>query len=313
MNKKHLYIAAAILVIGVAGWFAYKYTFGKKTSRHSISAQAFSANSCWIYHEYVYRVDFTDDSMGPFLFIRNEDGSFSPSAEESAGNSITGNGFLIDEEGGCVTTEKITTPWTLNEEEQKSLREVVDAWLEMKTDMYSRDYTITGQTVALFVVLNDPEQYIEYTALAPLPEQVGYGLLYPVEKTSFAGVNTTVSYQDKIEESSHMVLQVLKTTFDENAAERSSVKTSADSITAEKNAEGFLENIQVLKGDEFFNEGSIVFDGAGKCLGNLHYENNKWRLMSFRSIAENHRIYEDYTSKQSWEYDINRQGWIKLN
>lgn len=316
MKKNQVYTVIAVLIVAAAGLLGYKYLFNKKkTARteQASSAESLTANSCWIYHEYVYRVNFSDRALQPFLFIRNTDGTFSPSIADSSGNTITGNGLIIDEEGGCVSTEQIGTPWKLSEEEQEPLRELVDTWLDTKYDLYTRDYTITGQTVALFIVLSNPEDFIEYNVTTSQTTEQGYSILYPAQRTGFDGIETGVSFlaAGAAPDTSFSEFQVLNATLDENNTENPAIKTEVKNIMAALTMEGYLDKVQSANDNTFFNEGAMLFDKSGTCLGNLHYENSKWRLMPIMSIAENHRVYEDYDPKESWEYDKDRQSWIK--
>ena len=315
MKKNQLYIIIGVLVVGQAAWLGYKYFYAKKDSavaQEQITAQAFTPNSCWIYHEYVYRVDFRDTSIHSFLFIRNADGTFSPSLADSSANHIIGNGFIIDSTGACATTEKLASPWTLSEEQQKPLKEMVDGWLDSQENLTDRDYHITGQTVALFVVLNNPKDFIDYKVSAAAPGQEGYSVIYPSQKTRLSGIQPGISFQAGLTASDAAVLQVLKTTFDENNTEDPIAKTTVDSIIATTGADGYLANIKVMKGDEFFYEGATVFDSAGKCLGNLCYNDKKWKLIQFASFVQNAPAYKDDEAAQQWEYDKISGTWRRI-
>lgn len=315
MRKNQVYLFVIILAAGIAGWFGYKYFFYKKSSvsfGQPVSVQSFYSHSCWVYHEYVYRVNFSDQSLSPFLFIRDADGTFSPSKADSSGNHIIGNGFIIDSTGACATTEKITNPWVLSVEEQKPLRELVDAWLEMKDGLVNRDYSITGQTVALFVVLNNPENFIEYTISSPVPGQLGYSLIYPFQKTLFKGIVSSLAFSNNEFGNEASVFQVLKTTFDENNSASPVAKTTIDSISAIKNTDRNLSEIKVITGDEFFYEGSAVFDEYGRILGNLHYQDKKWKLISILSFIQNPPTYQTNEPQEEWQYDSNVRGWKRI-
>jgi hypothetical protein len=315
MKKNLLYIIVIIIVAAVGGWYGYKYFFDKKSSSFSgqaVSVKSFSSNSCWVYHEYVYRVNFNDQSLRPFLFIRDADGTFSPSKADSSGNHIIGNGFIIDSTGACATTEKISNPWMLSVEEQKPLRALVDAWLEMKEDLVNKDYSITGQTVALFIVLNNPENFIEYTISSPVPGQLGYRLIYPFQKTLFKGIVSSLAFSSNESGSGASVFQVLKTTFDENNSENPVAKTTIDSISAIKNKDGNLSDIKAITGDEFFYEGSAMFDEYGRISGNLHYQEKKWKLISILSFIQNPPTYQTNEPQEEWQYDSNTRVWKRI-
>ena len=314
MKKNQLLIGLLALVAGTAIWFGYKYFFSKKESavaKQEITPQSYSPNSCWIYHEYVYRVDFSDESIAPFLFIRNADGTFSPSIADSSANHVIGNGFIIDSTGACATTEKIAAPWMLSDAEQRPLKELVDAWLDSQENMLNKDYHITGQTVALFVVLNNPNEFIDYKAVAVAPGQDGYRLIYPEEKINLSGIQTGSDFQAALHASDTTVLQVLKTTFDENDPVNPTAKTSIDSIMARTNADGYLDNIKVMKGDEYFYEGAVVFNGEGKFLGNLCYKEKKWKLVPFASFVQNPPVYNS-SETQQWLYDKSSGVWKRI-
>lgn len=314
MEKNKIIVLALIVALAGAGWwFGYRYFFKKEETVITVqkrSIQPVVSNSCWVYHEFVYRVDFSDDSLESFLFVRNNDGTFSPSEASKPGNEIIANGFIIDSTGACVITERTATPWMLSDDEQITLRELVDAWLNLKPEVYNRDYAITGQTVALFVVLNDPKDFIEYNLSAPLPGQDGYSIIYPFQKTLLSGINTAVEFSAQAINFDTSTLQVLKTSFDENN-KMPLAKTSIDSISATKNAEGFLENIKVFSGDEFFYEGATVFDEYGKLVGNLHYENNKWAITPILSFVQSPPTYTVNEVQEQWQFDTNIRGWKK--
>ena len=315
MKKKQFYIIILVLAAGSGAWFAYKHFFSKEPeviAAQQVSVQSYSPNSCWIYHEYVYRVDFSEQSLSPFFFIMNSDGSFSPTLADSSGNHIYGNGFIIDSTGTCVTNEKITKPWKLTEEDQVPLKELVDAWLELKENIFNKDYHISGQTVALFVVLNDPKDFIEYSTSAPVPGQQDYSIIYPLQKTVFKGIKYDFGFSAGIVPENSTVLQILKTTFNEDDPQKTLVKTSIDSIQVTWPAEVYFENIKVLAGDEFFNDGSFVFDVQGKLLGNLYYENKKWKLMPISSFIQNPPAYNETEIREKWEYDVNTHAWKRI-
>jgi len=312
MKKNQAYIIVLILIAAIGGWFGYTFFFTKKNAASSgqpISAKSFLANSCWVYHEYVYRVDFSDQSLQPFLFIREADGTFSPSIADSAGNQIISNGFIIDSTGACAITEKTATPWKLTDEEQKPLRTLIDAWMDMKEDLVNKEYHITGQTVALFVVLNNPKEFIEYTVSSGVPGQQGYSIMYPLQKTLFTGIKPGFQFSAEDSNAGISILQVLKSTFDENNSEIPLTKTTIDSISVTKSNDGFLENIKVFSGDEFFYEGSAVFDQYGKFHGNLHYENKKWVLIPIGSFIQNPPAYTNNEIQEKWEYDSTILTW----
>jgi len=90
------------------------------------------------------------------------------------------------------------------------------------------------------------------------------------------------------------------------------VKVSIDSVTATRSIDGYLNNIHVLKGDEFFYEGSVAFDGRGQCLGNLHYADKKWKLIPFLSFVQNSPMYTPGEPQEEWEYDLSQASWKKL-
>lgn len=312
MKNKQVNIALIILVVVAAGWLGYKYVFNKKSSKKkTISAQSFSPNSCWVYHEYVYRVDFSDESLQPFLFVREEDGTFSPSKADSPGNNITGNGFIIDSTGASAISETIATPWKLSEDEQAPLKEIVEEWLDLKDGLQSKEYHITGQTVALFVVLNDPKNFIEYTVADLVPGQQGYSMIYPSQKTLMKGIETGFQFSNNSSGNTFATLQVLKTTFDENNTEHPTAVTNIDSISAEKDNEGYLSNIKVMKGDEFFYEGSTVLNESGNYLGNLHFWDKKWKLIPVQSFVQNPPNYDVREPQVILEYDLNNRNWKK--
>ncbi len=316
MKKNHVYIIAIVLVAITGGWFAYKYFLKKDVvavaSGEKKAVQTFAPNSCWLYHEFVYRVDFSDDSLESFLFIRNADGSFSPSAADSAANHITGNGFIIDSTGACVITEKMANPWLLSDEEQIPLKELIDAWLESKTGLINKDYRISGQTVVLFAALNNPKDFIEYAISSPVPGQQGYSLVYPVKKTMLTGIRNDIAFSALTAGSDTAVLQILKSTFNENNPQNALIKTAIDSISVTRSADGFLENIKVLAGDEFFYEGSAAFDQNGRLLGNLRYENKKWALVPISSFVQNPPTYAENEIQEKWEYDNAGLAWKKI-
>jgi hypothetical protein len=118
MKNKNLYIILSVLLLAAGVWAGYKYIFSKKTvsGKNSIFVRSYIPNACWVYHEYVYRVDFTDESIPAFLFVRNEDGTFSPSNEDEPANQVTGNGFIMDTTGAAIISDKIARPWELTVE-----------------------------------------------------------------------------------------------------------------------------------------------------------------------------------------------------
>ncbi|MDB5231788.1 MAG: hypothetical protein JWN76_2593 [Chitinophagaceae bacterium] len=301
-------------MIAGAGWFGYRFFSNKKhtgASGEIISAASFSANSCWVYHEYVYRVDFTDKSQPSFLFVRNADGTFSPSNADSAVNHIIGNGFIIDSTGACATSEKMAAPWELSDEEKEPLNDMMAAWLDLKQGLSGKEYKITGQTVALFVVLNDPKDFIEYNVSALVPGQKGYSLIYPSQKLLVKGLEAATSFSDNNSSGGLQTFEIIKTTFDKTDKEKPMALTSIDSITATVDNDGYFTKIQVIKGDEFFYEGSVVFDAQANCLGNLHYENNKWKLAPFTAFVQNPPAYTAIEPQQTWVYNLASQVWKK--
>lgn len=316
MKKNQVYIIIVILFAAAAAWFGYRYFFKKEVTVSGIqkrSIQDFASNSCWVYHEFVYRVDFSDPALESFLFIRNEDGTFSPSEANREGNHIISNGFIIDSTGACVITEKTATPWILTDDEQILLKELVDAWLDLKPEITNRDYRITGQTVALFVVLNNPKEFIEYAVSAPVPGQQGYSLAYPFQKTLLTGIQPAIEFSALTADQDTSVLQILKTSFDENNTENPLTKTSVDSISATRSVDGYLENIKIFSGDDFFYEGSAVFDHAARLLGNLHYENKKWTLVPFTSFVQNPPTYAENEIQEKWAYDLATPAWKRIH
>ena len=316
MKKNQVYIIIVFLFAAAAGWFGYRYFSKKEITVSSIqkrSIQDFAASSCWVYHEFVYRVDFSDPALESFLFIRNEDGTFLPSEATKAGNHIISNGFIIDSTGACAITEKTATPWILTNDEQILLKELVDAWLDLKPEITNREYHITGQTVALFVVLNNPKDFIEYIVSDPVPGQQGYSLAYPFQKTLLSGIQAGIEFSALTADSDTSVFQILKTSFDEKDTENPLTKTSIDSISVTRSVDGYLENIKVFIGDEFFYEGASVFDQSARLLGNLHYENKKWALVPVTSFVQNPPTYAENEIQEKWEYDLNMLAWKRIS
>lgn len=304
MKKIQACLIIFVLIISVS--------CGKRSGNQKVSVQSFSPNSCWLYHEYVYKVDFRDPSLEPFFFVRAEDGTFSPSDADSPGNNITGNGFIIDQAGTCVITDKMAMPWMLSTEEQQPLRDLIDEWLSMKTDPYlNKEYSITGQTVALFAVLKDPEEFIEYALNSDFPVNNGYVLVYPQQKMQMKGLGTGFALSETEPAANEYFFQVLKTTFDESNSENPMAITSIDSITVKKTNDGYLDDVTVQKGDKFFYEGSVVFDASGSLVGNLHYENDRWKLVTFQSFSPNPPAYGTGEENQVWEYDLAGKNWVK--
>ncbi|MEP7237930.1 MAG: hypothetical protein ABI685_08700 [Ferruginibacter sp.] len=314
MKKNQVYLIVIIIIAATAAWFGYQY-FSKKNnpglSNQKKSIQSLSSNSCWVYHEYVYRVDFSNDTLKPFLFIRNDDGTFVPSEAEKPGNQIIGNGFIIDSAGACAITENTATPWILTDDEQKPLKDLVDAWLDLKTGITNREYHITGQTVALFVVLNNPKDFIEYGVSAPVPGQQGYSLIYPAQKIQLSGINPDFNFSATAISTDTSVFQILKTTFDENNTQNPLIKTAIDSISVTKSVDGILLNIKPITGDAFFYEGSAAFDEYGGLLGNLHYDKKNWVLISIGSFIQNPPAYAGNEIQEKWEYDLPVHAWVK--
>jgi hypothetical protein len=310
MKNKNLYIILSVLLLAAGVWAGYKYIFSKKTvsGKNSIFVRSYIPNACWVYHEYVYRVDFTDESIPAFLFVRNEDGTFSPSNEDEPANQVTGNGFIMDTTGAAIISDKIARPWELTVEEQQPLRDLIEEWFNLRPDNFDRNYHITGQTVVLFVVLNDPNDFIEYKTQQELPSQ----LSYPVENTRLSGIQPVLSFSDGMEDNKEKDFQVLKATFDEKS-ENPVVQVRIDSIKATRNSEGIMNDIRVVSGDEYFNEGSLVFDKHSKLLGHLHYENEKWHLVTYSSIIQDPPVYENFEFKEQWKFDKQAMVWRKTS
>lgn len=325
MKNKQLLSVFAILAIAALSWFGYKYFFRKKSNESaaatSIPVSNFLHNSCWVYHDYVYRVDFKNfDEAGPFLFIRNIDGTFSPSKADSAVNNLTGNGFLIDSLGGCLLTENLAEPWILSDEEQQPLKEIIDDWLKQRFDNAVElsggvgfaipDYTITGQTVALFVVMNNPKEFVEYYVPARMPGQNNYRIAYPDKKIELRGISSDFSFSNGSLVSGEGYFQVLKATFDESNNELPVVKQFIDSVHTD--ISGFtLTNLKAIKGDNFFNEGSMVFDTAGRIIGNLGFKKGEWSFYPLNTIFSATPVYSGNEPAEVWQFDINTSAWTR--
>ncbi len=317
MKKNQLYIIiGSVVVLALAGWGLYKH-FSKKTTTISstqakLSAESFAKNSCWLYHEYVYRVDFGDTALKPFFFIRNSDGTFSPSQADSTANTITGNGFFIDSTGACMITEKMARPWVLSDEEQEPLNEMLNSWLAAKDEVINKGYHVTGQTVALFAVLNDYKNFIEYNVSAAVPGQEGYSIAYPVQKINLTGLNMVPAFSKLPVGSEASIYKILKTVLNNSNANNPVAQNIADSISAILDNTAHLDKITLFKGDGFFYEGSVVFDTSGNILGNLHYDNSKWKLVPMAAFIQNPPAYSLNEPQEGWAYDSTASAWNRV-
>jgi hypothetical protein len=312
--RRNLIPIIVIIIIAAAGWGIYVFLKDRQQASSAgaiVSVQSLSPGSCWIYHEYVYRVDFKDTNQRSFFFIRNADGSFSPSNAENGGNNITGNGFIIDSAGACVVSQKMAAPWELSDEEKAPLNDMLQSWLDLKDGLTNSDYFISGQTVALFVVLNDPKDFIDYKISAVVPGQDGYRVIYPSNKLLIQGLQTIENFSGDLP-GGPSGFQVLKTTFDTSNKEYPVAITTVDSISAEINNDHYLTNITVMKGDPFFYEGSMLFGGNGMCIGHLHFENEKWKLIPLSFFVQQPPAYPVTDAQQTWAYDVNGKAWKKL-
>lgn len=300
------------MIAAFAGWLGYYYFL--KPDRYSAKAENYYfPNSCWIYHEYVYRVDFRDKNLKSFFFIRNNDGTFSPSRLDSSGNLVTGNGFIVDPGGACVTTRKMYQPWELSDGQSELLKDLIDKWLDMQEGPIDKTYKITGQTVALFVVLSNPKQLIEYTNYVNDPGVGQYGVIYPEKKINLRGIKTDYQHADKPAYGSSTTWRVLNTTFDENPdVDVPHTRTASNDITATLTQEGYLDNITVQKGDEYFSEGSSLFNSSGHWMGILHYQNKRWQLASTLFVTPVLRNYESNQIIEDWEYNQATSIWRRI-
>ena len=311
-QKQVIIIASAVVVLALAGWGGYKL-FSKTTTVRTVrtSIEPFAKHAAWVYHEYVYRVDFSDTALRPFLFVQNSDGTFSPSQADSSGNHIAGNGFIMDSTGALMLTDRLAQPWTLSATEEKPLREMVDSALAGFDFVKDRNYRITGQTVALFAVLNDPKDLIEYNIVPAAPGQDGYALAYPAEKISLAGMNVTPAF-GAIPAAGNTILRIVKTVMDRGTA-GSVARTVIDSVAADVDAAGYIGQLNAFKSDGFFNEGSVVFDSIGSFIGQLHYDNNKWKIVPVKSFVASPPVYADLNVKETWGYEDSLHMWVRTS
>ena len=317
MKNKQLYIIiGSVVVLALVGWGLYKYVFNKKTTvsttQTKLSAESFAKNSCWLYHEYVYRVDFSDTALPSLFFIRNSDGTFSPSQADSTANQITGNGFFIDSTGTCMITEHMARPWVLGNEEQQPLKEMINSCLAAKDELINKDYRVAGQTVALFAVLNNYKDFMEYNVSAAVPGQEGYSIAYPVQKINLSGLNTVPAFSKLPGGTDASVFKILKTVLNSSNANDPVAQTMADSISAVLDNSSHLDRMTLFKGDGFFYEGSVVFDTAGNLMGNLHYDNSKWKLVPVAAFIQNPPAYVPNEPQEGWAYDSTASCWNRM-
>lgn len=324
MNKKQGYALLIILIVAAAGWLVYTWFIKEKENQNASAeikpVQQYLPNACWVYHEFVYRVDFSGlESTGPYFFVRNEDGTFSPSKADSAANNITGNGFLVDSAGACLITEKLAAPWSIDEKEKQLLKELIDEWLQIKYDADLENtngvaapkpgYSITGQTVAFFIIINDAKNYIEYNVSEQAPGQDGYRLAYPVRKIYLQGIGSSFTFSSVKANSRQLNMQILKSSFDENSPDNPVSKPLTDSIQSSLSEENFLDNLKILKGDDFFYEGSVLFDDKGNILGSMSYKNSKWLYHPVSALVTNTPAYSEYDPQERWMFDRLTGKW----
>jgi hypothetical protein len=305
-------LIAAALTIGGHGCTFFS---NKKTQSNKPVADDFISNTCWVYHEYVFKVEFVADTtfLPPLFFVRNEDGTFSPSKADSAGNHVTGNGFIIDSSGACMITDYLNEPWLLTEEERIPLIRLIKEWLSLQPGRENIAFDITGQTIALFVLLRKPQQYIEYTVSASSLPMNGGKLIYPVQRVLLKGMTSQFKFQPAtVRNLDKKNYSILKAIFNEQVPESPEVIITQDSITATVNADGYLENIQTLKGDGLFAEGSALFDTDGNWAGILTYIHQKWRLLPALPSPGTSHDYDDVKIYQEWKFDGHNKTWQRL-
>ena len=314
MKKKQVYIlAASVVVLALAAWGGYKYFYSKTTvtTQTKNNADQFVKNAAWLYHEYVYRVDFSDTALRPFFFVQNSDGTFSPSQADSSGNHISGNGFLADSTGALMMTDMMARPWVLSPEGERPLREMTDAWLAAQEFVTDKSYRVTGQTVVLFAVLNEAKDYIEYNVAPAAPGQEGYALAYPAEMINLSGLSQGMPVFSTLPPAGTAMLRIVKTVMNKNAAGESAATTLVDSVAADIDNAGYLGKLNAFRGDGFFYEGSVVFDTTGNFLGQLHYDNSKWKLMPVTGFVANPPSYTDTEIKETWGFDHSLNAWTR--
>ncbi|MBS4066521.1 MAG: hypothetical protein KGZ74_18310 [Chitinophagaceae bacterium] len=279
--------------------------------------QALHANTCWAYHEYVYKVSFDDpdQSFPDLFFVRDADGFFKPAKADSSANSITGNGFLVDSTGACLITEKFAEPWLLSKEEQQPLKELVDEWLEQKFQLevertagigFAKPaYFISGQTVVMFTVLNTPNNYIEYTITASAPGQTGYRVAYPAYPMLFSGVREDIRFHTSI---LNGYTSNLKTANGILEAPQQRLKNDLNNITATFTIELALEDVSGSSTDQW-NEGAVILDAfTGSFYGLLTYSNNQWKYIPIHNAVKNKPEYKQQVTEK-WVYITVNKEW----
>jgi len=88
------------------------------------------------------------------------------------------------------------------------------------------------------------------------------------------------------------------------------VKQFIDSVHTD--ISGFtLSNLKAIKGDSFFNEGSMVFDSAGRIIGNLGYKKGEWSFFQLSSIFSTTPVYSGNEQAEVWQFNINTSAWVR--
>lgn len=181
-SKKKYIIAAIIIVVAVAGAFFISRLSGGVNVKNK-----YAGNIAMIHNSYVYKVWFSDSSIGEMKFIKTEDGNFVPFDEEKMKpNEMLAVGLVIHENGTCITSSKAVYPWMDNNDQEalrQTAQEICDYQKSLGNDIY---FQLTGgESISLnmYSRISKGRDKVEMTECVPVESseaaEQNIGLLKP--------------------------------------------------------------------------------------------------------------------------------------
>ena len=181
-SKKRYIIIAVIILAAVAGIFYYLQSSGKVNVK-----SRYAGNIAMIYNSYVYKVWFSDSSIGEIKFIKTAEGNFVPFDEEKMDpNQLLSVGLVVHENGTSITSNRAVYPW-LDENDQEGLRktaqEICDYQKSLGNDVYFELSGGESITLNMYSRVSKGREKVEMTECVAIEsadaEEQNIGLLKP--------------------------------------------------------------------------------------------------------------------------------------
>jgi hypothetical protein len=302
-TSKGKYIIIGIVALAAIGaaWYLFGMPGANVKKKHA-------GHLVLIHNAYVYKVWFSDESIGEIKFVRTPAGDFVPFDEETMQpNEVMAVGLVVHQNGTSVTSHKALYPWmddNSREALRKTAQEICDHNKKSKPGMY---FELTGGeyvSLTMYSRISLGRDKIETRECEPVSsaeadeQRIGllkpkaFAIPYEYAEIDLAGVN-----KEELKEGKKLVLL---------GVDDAAFSTNGETVVLQKGeitSNTVSSNIYYNFENKFIAEGAPVFDKKGRLVAiNSVFSSTTSALLMGKWISFTESA--DVITKRNFQQDI---------